>query len=460
MEISNNKQKIKNRKVVKIIISIFLINMIVAVNVFAMGGYLGDFTGDGNVDGSDLSIFAKNFGSTGCQGFTNIRYVGYDETIQSVINSITDASADMPYTIFIPTGVYDCTAQDLVMKEWVHLRGLGSEATIIVTANYNNIIAISNSSISDMTIEYTGSYQGAITKTTLIENFTLDRVNFNIYGSGAAVWFNGGGDFFVYMNNVKIVTEGKGIYVNTYGHYYLHDVDIFLTGDNIGSQHIGIQVDSYSRFYIWGSKIGTGYGYPNITNDTAQDVIGIYIPVTNTANPRIELHDLESFCRNEGAQEGANVNVIRAENGWFRCFGCFGQAETPPDWSIGDTLYQSGNGKIEIIGCRFSNYTGNVVGSPQRGVSQYTVADHNYSLDKFEGGLILLDATDGAFTLRVPGTVHIGSEYIFKKIDSTVNVVTISGNGNNIDGQASVSLTSQYETLKIIAGPDNEWYAY
>lgn len=451
-------QIINSRKVVKIIISIFLINMIVAVKVFAIGVYPGDFDGDGNVDGSDLSIFAENFGSTGCQNFINTRCVGYDETIQTVINSITDASVDMPYTIFIPPGVYDYTDQDLVMKEWVHLRGLGPEAKI-TTANWNNIIAISNSSISNLTIEYSGSAQGGLTRETLIENFTIDRVNFNVFGSGAAINFGAGGSLRVWMNNVKIVTEGKGIYVNTYGCYYLRDVDIFLTGDNIGSPHIGIQINSGSRFYIWGSKIGTGYGYPGISNDTDQDVIGIYIPVTNINWPRIELHDLESFCRNEGAQEGANVNVIRVENGWVRCFGCFGQSETPPDWSIGSALYQSGDGIIETIGCRFSQCTGNVFGSLQRGVSQYTAADHNHVLDKFEGGLVLLDATDGDFTLKMRRDPTVGDEYIFKKIDSTANVVTVFGNRNNIDGQASISLTSQYETLRIIGGHD-EWHAY
>ena len=451
-------KKINSRKL-KIIISVFLIIMIVAIDVFAIVGYPGDLNGDGNVDGSDLSIFAKNFGSTGYPELTNIRYVGYDETIQSVINSITDASADMPYTIFIPSKVYDCTDHDLVMKEWVHLRGLGSEATIIITKNFNNIIAASNSSISNMTIEYSGSVQGAITKASLIQNFTINTVNFNIFGGGSAIYFPSGGDFSVWMYDLKIITEGKGIHDGAWGRYYLHDVDIFLTGDNIGASHIGIQIDSGSRFYIWGSKIGTGYGHPGIINDTDQDVIGIYIPVTNTANPRVEVHDLESFCRNADAQEGAKVNVLRAEAGWFRCFGCFGQSETPPDWSVGKTIYQSGDGKIEVKGCRFSSYAGNIYGSPQRGVSNYTVADNNHTLSKFEGGLVLLDATDGAFTIRLEGNVRYGDEYIFKKIDSTANVVTISGNGKNIDGQASVSLTSQYETLKIIGGYD-EWYVY
>ena len=452
-------QIINSLKVIKIIISICLINMSIALNVFAVCGCPGDFDGDGVVDGSDLAVFTNYFGSTACQSLKNIRCVGYDETIQSVIDSITDASADMPYTIFILPGVYDCTDQGIEMEEYVHLRGSGVEATKIITADSYSIKAISNSSISDMTIKYSGSGHAAIKKGGQVRDFVLNRVVFNIFGDNSAIYFSSGADFLIWMYNVTIVTEGKGIHTDAGGHYYLHDVDIFLTGDNIGAPHIGIQVDRHARFYIWGSKIGTGYGYPSITNDTDQDVIGLYVPSYNTHNPRIEIHGLESFCRNENAQEGVNVNVIRAEAGWVRCFGCFGQAEIPPRFSDQRTLHQSGDGILETIGCRFSNFEGNIFGSPQRGVSQYTTADHNLYLGKFRGGLILLDATNGPFTIKLREILHQGTEYIFKKIDSTGNAVTVSGNGNTIDGQNSVFLTSQYETLRIIAGYD-EWYTY
>ena len=446
----------------RLYVLIYVIIIFLLLQSAAISGFQccpGDFDGDGDVDALDLTTFADNYGLVECDYNSNIKYICSDDTIQSVIDSIADASENMPYTILIPSGVYDCTGQDLVMKEWVHLRGFGPGATIIETANGNNIIAISHSSINNLGIKYSGSGEAAITKSGLIRDFVLNQVEFNIYGGNAAISFSSGGDFLVFMYNVKIITEGKGLYIKTAGCYYLHDVDIFLTGNNIGASHIGIQIDGYSRFYIWGSKIGTGYGYPGVINDTDQDIIGLYVPVENTSPTRIEVHDLESFCRNDGAQEGVKVNVIRAEAGWFRCFGCFGQAETPPDWGRGKTLYQSGNGKIEVSGCRFSRYEGNIFGSPQRGVSQYTTADDQHALDKFEGGLILLDATDGAFTLKLPYGVRSGDEYIFKKIDSSANVITIDGYNHMIDGQASVSLSSQYETVRIIGGA-TEWCTY
>jgi len=70
-----------------------------------------------------------------------------------------------------------------------------------------------------------------------------------------------------------------------------------------------------------------------------------------------------------------------------------------------------------------------------------------------------VDASGGAVTLTLPSvasTTPIGRIYIIKKVDSSANTVTIAAaSGDNIDGNASISLSSQWECYTIICGGGN-----
>jgi hypothetical protein len=65
--------------------------------------------------------------------------------------------------------------------------------------------------------------------------------------------------------------------------------------------------------------------------------------------------------------------------------------------------------------------------------------------DKF----IRLDATGGAFNVTLMAAPPTGYWCVFKKIDSTANAITISGNGKTIDGNASVTISAQYNALEL-----------
>ncbi len=52
-------------------------------------------------------------------------------SIQTAINSISDASANNPYLVWIAPGVY---TETVTMKPYVHLQGAGQEATIVTSA--------------------------------------------------------------------------------------------------------------------------------------------------------------------------------------------------------------------------------------------------------------------------------------------------------------------------------------
>ena len=72
---------------------------------------------------------------------------------------------------------------------------------------------------------------------------------------------------------------------------------------------------------------------------------------------------------------------------------------------------------------------------------------------------VLGDATSGAFTLTLPAAAsNSGQVYYITKIDSSTNVVTIDANGSEtIDGELTLELGGQYNSVQIISDGSN-WY--
>lgn len=66
---------------------------------------------------------------------------------------------------------------------------------------------------------------------------------------------------------------------------------------------------------------------------------------------------------------------------------------------------------------------------------------------------IIADATAGNITVTLPALVA-GHSFVVKKIDASVNTVTVSG---TIDGAASVVLLTRYANTNIIGGA-SEWH--
>lgn len=66
--------------------------------------------------------------------------------------------------------------------------------------------------------------------------------------------------------------------------------------------------------------------------------------------------------------------------------------------------------------------------------------------------VLLVDATSGAFTVTLPTVAtSTGKILKLKKIDSSVNAITIDGNGaETIDGAATIALVEQYESLSLV----------
>jgi len=83
------------------------------------------------------------------------------------------------------------------------------------------------------------------------------------------------------------------------------------------------------------------------------------------------------------------------------------------------------------------------------GDSPYTalVTDHT----------ILADASSGAITINLPTAVGLGGFHLrIKKIDATVNIITVDGNGSQtIDGALTYALFSQYGAVQLISDNAN-----
>ncbi len=74
-------------------------------------------------------------------------------------------------------------------------------------------------------------------------------------------------------------------------------------------------------------------------------------------------------------------------------------------------------------------------------------------------GTTLVDASGGAITRTLPAAASYAGEILaFKKIDSSLNVVTIDGNASEtIDGATTATLKTQYESI-IIQSDGTEWW--
>ena len=62
-------------------------------------------------------------------------------------------------------------------------------------------------------------------------------------------------------------------------------------------------------------------------------------------------------------------------------------------------------------------------------------------------------------TITLPASPPEGKVYHIKKIDSGIGLVTIDGNGNNIDDDATPDITAQYESFSIVFG-NSEWNVF
>jgi len=84
-----------------------------------------------------------------------------------------------------------------------------------------------------------------------------------------------------------------------------------------------------------------------------------------------------------------------------------------------------------------------------------TSITENYTTKGTENEVILADATSAAITITITTATNI--ILIIKKVDDSANAIDIVPDSGTIDGATSLSLTTQYEVVRIVCDGTNWW---
>ena len=86
-----------------------------------------------------------------------------------------------------------------------------------------------------------------------------------------------------------------------------------------------------------------------------------------------------------------------------------------------------------------------------------TKVTSNYTITSNDS-FILADASAGTVVITLKPALECEMrEVVVKKIDATANPVKIDGNGDNIDGSATKSITTQYAS-RVLGAKDGDWW--
>jgi hypothetical protein len=141
----------------------------------------------------------------GYAGVVIVAQSGGDYTsVQAAIDSITDATADNPYLVWVAPGVY---SETVTMKPYVHLQGAGQEATIITSTVSSSgvwlptqatLVLASDVSLRDLTVGNggAGDANAALLATAGMTRTLAADVTARALGGG--------------VNNVTILLSGSG----------------------------------------------------------------------------------------------------------------------------------------------------------------------------------------------------------------------------------------------------------
>jgi hypothetical protein len=229
------------------------------------------------------------------------------------------------------------------------------------------------------------------------------------------------------------------------------DADVTTTGDGIsvaGSlahSHIIIRNNQIEHVRN-GVRVNAPGAHISVEGNKIKDTTSAGVLVDGAASyVSANFNDFESvatygvrFIAGTNVQAIGNYGVTNFEMVLFAS----GVLPTASGW--GNTGTKAGLGNIVRDGISFPIPT-----APKTG--NYSVADSDYT--------VTVDCTGAARTMNLPSAVgHQGRIYVFKKIDASANAMILDGNGSEtIDGQLTISKTTQWDTVRIQSDGAN-WF--
>lgn len=418
-----------------------------AVNIAAYSGdtlYFGVTSVIDQYDSAYMIAVVDGSGGYGWQrveyggglNLTQVRVVseapGTYTSIQDAIDSITDADATKPYTVWVCPGVY---SEQVTMVPFVTIRGIDRDAVFVsFTGNDNGtFIGANDSSISDLTVVLSDEYTEWGVVVTNPENFTLNNVSirgttdyaytggcFKATGTGNKLTIDScrlmGGDNTtpadcIYIDLAALDPEDQEVVIK--------NTRVFLTNDAARAIYLG-QVNN--------ADIIASFIFGSIELDQCPYTVGITGSTTGTVS----------------------VNVDSPENTTLLLAGSI----------IEGGLTTSGTGSVFIHG----HYSTKVAGGSSRipfyttsGVATPPATKTTTYTALYSDEVLLGDATGGAFTITLPTAVgNEGKPFTVKRINSGANAVTIgTTSSETIDGSTTVALSSQYAFRSVISDGTN-----
>jgi len=128
-------------------------------------------------------------------------------SIQTAIDSITDASENNPYLIKVMPGVF---VGSVTLKPYVRIDGSGKDNTIItIQSDINNytISCADNTSINSVTVKYDNTIQGSVLTLQQDATVSLEQVKIVMPNNVYVPAISGTSNNAVTLNNVHILLE-------------------------------------------------------------------------------------------------------------------------------------------------------------------------------------------------------------------------------------------------------------
>lgn len=314
-----------------------------------------------------------------------------------------------------------------------------------VIGSYN--VAIGTYSLMNNTSNYNVAigYQSLYSNTSGNYNTAIGYASLNRNTTG---YENMGIGFYSLTNNLSGTYNtsigGYSLYSNTSGNYNIAIGQSALTSNTVGNYNMAIGYSSliYNVNGEYNTAIGnnamimnnsgwnnTAIGYQSLYSNTSGSgnvAIGYNAGFYETGSDKLYIENSDSS--NPLIYGDFYTNYVKI-NGSFYSTGSIGIGTTSP------------NSKLQVTGSLSLPYVAKT-------------ANYTATLNDFT---IAVTCSSANITITLPTSVGItGRIYVIKKMDNTSYSVIVDANGTQtIDGSETVSLTTQYQTIRLQSNGSN-----